>query len=131
MARAHAVRRPDRRWCSAGDGPGRAAATDRPGDPRGSLGRAGAGMSLVPITQVTGGLGGLAATYARVRALADRFDTAGDRMRGWAATGGRTLCDPDLVESAVLSPLTFAAAEQTILAATTGTHGVLVESVVY
>jgi hypothetical protein len=88
-------------------------------------------MSTVPITRVTGGVGGLAATYAHVRALADRFDSAGDRMRGWAATGGRTLADPDLVESAVLSPLTFAEAEAKVLDATTGTHGILVESVVY
>jgi hypothetical protein len=88
-------------------------------------------MSTVPITRVTGGVGGLAATYAHVRALADRFDAAGDRMRGWAATGGRTVADPDLVESAVLSPVTFAEAEEKVLAATTGTHGILVESVVY
>jgi hypothetical protein len=88
-------------------------------------------MSSVPITRVTGGVGGLAATYAQVRALADRFDTAGDLMRGWAATGARTLADPDLVESAVLSPVTFAAAEERVLAATTGTRGIVVESVVY
>jgi hypothetical protein len=88
-------------------------------------------MSTVPITRVTGGVGGVAATYAHVRALADRFDSAGDRMRRWAATGGRTLADPDLVESAVLSPVTFAAAEEKVLAATTGSHGILVESVVY
>jgi hypothetical protein len=95
------------------------------------LGRGGAVVTPVPITQVTGGVGGMAATYAHIRSLADRFDAAGDRMRGWAATGARTLTDPDLVESAVLSPLTFAEAEEKVLAATTGTHGVLVESVVY
>jgi hypothetical protein len=88
-------------------------------------------VSTVPIRRVTGGVGGLAAAYTHVRALADRFDRAGDRMRCWAATGGRTLADPDLVESAVLSPLTFAEAEASVLAATTGTHGILVESVVY
>jgi hypothetical protein len=88
-------------------------------------------MTTVPITRVTGGVGGLAATYAHVRALADRYDTAGDRMLGWAATGVRTLADGDLVESALLSPLTFAEAEEKVLAATTGTHGILVESVVY
>jgi hypothetical protein len=88
-------------------------------------------MTTVPITQVTGGVGGMAATYAQIRALADRFDTAGDRMRGWAATGGRTLADPDLLESAVLSPLTFAEAEEKVLGATTGIHGVLVQSAVY
>jgi pimeloyl-ACP methyl ester carboxylesterase len=88
-------------------------------------------MTTVPITQVTGGVAGMAATYAHIRTLAAGFDAAGDRMRGWAAAGGRTLTDPDLVESAVLSPLTFAEAEEKVLGATTGTHGVLVESVVY
>lgn len=88
-------------------------------------------MTVPPITRITGGVAGLAATYAAVRALADRFDAAGDRLRGWAATGGRTLTDPDLLESAPLSPATFAEAEEKVLAATTGPHGVLVESVVY
>jgi hypothetical protein len=88
-------------------------------------------VTTVPITQVTGGVRGMAATYAQVRSLADRFDAAGDRMRGWAARGARVLTDPDLVESAVLSPLTFAEVEDHVLGATTGTHGVLVESVVY
>ena len=40
-------------------------------------------MSAVPITRVTGGVGGLAATYAHVRALADHFDSAGDRAKGF------------------------------------------------
>ncbi len=88
-------------------------------------------MTTPPITRVTGGVAGMAATYAAVRALADHYDAAGDRMRGWAATGGRTLADPDLAESAPLSPLTFAEAEEKVLAATTGVHGILVESVVY
>lgn len=84
-----------------------------------------------PITAVTGGVAGLAATYAAVRTLADRFDSAGDRMRGWAATGGRTLADPDLLESAPLSPLTFAEVEERVLAATAGSHGILTASVLY
>jgi hypothetical protein len=88
-------------------------------------------MTTAPITRVTGGVAGMAATYAAVRALADRYDAAGDRMRGWAATGGRTLVDPDLLESAPLSPVTFAEAEEKIAAATTGVHGILVDSVVY
>jgi len=84
-----------------------------------------------PLTEITGGVAGPAATYAAVRALADRFDAAGDRMRGWAATGGRTLCDPDLLASAPLSPLTFADAEERVLAATAGTHGILSTSLLY
>ena len=84
-----------------------------------------------PITRVTGGVGGMAATYAAVRALADLFDAAGDRMRGWAATGARILTDPDLLGSAPLSPITFAEAEERVVAATAGPHGALPSSVVY
>lgn len=80
------------------------------------------------ITSVTGGSTGLAATYAAVRALADAYDEAGSRLRGWAALGAETMANPDLAESAVLAPLTFAEAEAAVLAATTGPDGVLVES---
>jgi hypothetical protein len=87
--------------------------------------------SRPPITHVTGGSAGMAATYAHIRALAGTYDRAGDRMRSWAATGGRVLANGDLLESSVLSPITFAEAEEKVLAATTGTHGVLVASVLY
>jgi len=40
-------------------------------------------MTVSPITRITGGVAGLAATYAEVRALADRFDAAGDYVRKW------------------------------------------------
>jgi hypothetical protein len=80
------------------------------------------------VTSVTGGSAGLAATYAAVRALADAYDGAGSRLRGWAALGAQTMANPDLAESAVLAPLTFAEAECAVLAATTGPDGVLVES---
>jgi hypothetical protein len=88
-------------------------------------------VTTPPITSVTGGVAGLSATYAAVRRLADRYDAAGERLRGWAATGGRVLVDPDLLESAVLSPVTFAEAEEKVLSATTGLHGVLPASVAY
>jgi hypothetical protein len=91
----------------------------------------GGSTTLPPITRVVGGAAGLAAVHAAVRSLADRFDTAGDRMRGWAASGGRTLRDPDLLASAPLSPVTFAEAEERVLAATVGTHGVLTASLLY
>ncbi|GAA1150618.1 hypothetical protein [Nocardioides aquiterrae] len=85
-------------------------------------------MSDTRITGVTGGAHGLAATYAAVRHLADRFDDAGSELRDWSGLGVRTLGDPDLAASAPLSPLTFALAERAVLAATTGPDGVLVES---
>lgn len=80
------------------------------------------------ITDVRGGVAGIAATYDAVRALADTCDTAGSVLRGWAGLGARVLADPDLVASAILSPLTFAEAEATVVAATTGPDGVLPES---
>lgn len=81
------------------------------------------------ITGVAGGSDGVTATYERVLDLATSYDSAGNRMRGWAADGARTLANGDLLESALLSPPTFAEAEAAVLAATTGPDGVLVESV--
>ena len=80
------------------------------------------------ITQVTGGAAGLAASYAAARELADTFDAAGDKLRGWGSTGLRVLRDPDLLESGLLSPGTCAAAEAAVLAATGGPHGVVAAS---
>ena len=80
------------------------------------------------ILSVTGGAGGLQATYAAVRALASTYDTAGDRLRGWCDRGRRVLTDGDLLESAVLCPATFARAEVAVLAATAGPDGLLVAS---
>jgi hypothetical protein len=91
-------------------------------------------MTTPPITGITGGVAGrvevLAATYAAVRRLADLFDAAGDRLRERAADDARLLTDPDLLESAPLSPVSFAEAEARVLDATTGVHGVLEASVV-
>lgn len=83
----------------------------------------------VPITGLRGGLGGLAVAHDRARALAATFDGAGNRMRGWAGTGGRVLRNGDLLESSLLSPVSFADAELAVLEATTGPDGILVESV--
>lgn len=80
-------------------------------------------VSRPPIVGVTGGIAGTAATYAAVQALADRLDAAGDRLRDWAVADEKVLADPDLLESAVLSPLTFAEAEGRVLAAAGGVHG--------
>jgi hypothetical protein len=80
------------------------------------------------ITGVSGGVAGVEATYDAVRALADRFDCAGTRQRGWAGLGARVLTDPDLLASAPLAPATFALAEAAVLAATTGPVGVLTGS---
>jgi len=84
---------------------------------------------MPPVVGVTGGVAGLAASYAAVRALADRYDDAGDRLRDWAADDARVLAEPDLLESAVLSPVTFAEAEARVLAAAGGMHGAAEASV--
>ncbi|MEP9362624.1 hypothetical protein ABLE68_06640 [Nocardioides sp. CN2-186] len=80
------------------------------------------------IADVRGGVAGVAATYDAVRALADTCDAAGSVLRGWAGLGARVMADPDLVASAILSPLTFAEAEHAVVAATTGPDGLLPES---
>ena len=52
-------------------------------------------------------------------------------MRGWAGRSGGVLLDADLLESALLSPVSFAEAEAAVIAATSGPDGVLVASVVW
>lgn len=81
-----------------------------------------------PITSVTGGVGDLAAVFERCLQLADDYDAAGDRLRDWAGTGPRTLADPDLVASAIVSPVTFAEADAAIAWATIGPVGLLAHS---
>ena len=56
------------------------------------------------VVDVTGGAGGVAASYAAARALADVFDAAGDRLRDWGTAGLRVMRDPDLLESGLLAP---------------------------
>jgi hypothetical protein len=73
----------------------------------------------------------MTATYAAVRALADRFDTTGDRLRDRAADDVRVLVDADLLESAPLSPWTFAEAETAVTLAASGVHGAAEMSVAY
>jgi len=84
-----------------------------------------------PVVGVTGGVAGVAATYAAVLALARRYDEAGDRLRGWAALAARVAADPGLLETAPLSPVTFAETEACLLDAATGPHGLLEASVGY
>lgn len=78
--------------------------------------------------EVTGGSHGIAATYACVRALAATYDTAGNRFRDQARLGVATVADRDLVESALLSPGTFAEAERACLATAGGPDGLLLGS---
>ena len=81
-------------------------------------------MSDAELVGVTGGVGGVAASYAAARELADAFDAAGDRLRSWAADGLRVMRDPDLLESGLLAPGSCAATEAAVLEAVGGPHGV-------
>ena len=80
------------------------------------------------ILDVRGGSAGVAASYSAAQRLADAFDAAGDRIRGWGVSGLRVMRDPDLVESGLLSPGTCATAEAAVLAATGGPQGVVAAS---
>ncbi|WP_435771499.1 hypothetical protein [Nocardioides sp. SYSU DS0651] len=71
----------------------------------------------------------LADKYDQMLRLADLFDDAGAQMREWAKLGRDVITDPDVVESAPLSPATWEAAEEELRAATTGKHGLLSRSI--
>ena len=84
-----------------------------------------------PITEVSGGSHGMTVACDHALALAGDYDGAGGRMREWAVRSGGVLLDTDLLESAPLSPVSFAEAEAAVLAASSGPDGVLVASVVW
>lgn len=63
--------------------------------------------------------------YEQMLQLADAFDATGEQLRAWAKAGTDVLRDPDVSDSAELAPKTWATAEEEILAATSGKHGLL------
>ena len=67
----------------------------------------------------------LADRYAQMLRLADELDGVGEQMRAWAEAGVAILDDPDVADSAALSPATWARAEEELRAATTGRSGLL------
>lgn len=81
--------------------------------------------------EVSGGVAGVVASHQELLALAGEYDLAAERMRGWAICGSAVLVDPDLLASGLLSPVTLAAAEAQVLAATSGPDGVGVESLAW
>ena len=87
--------------------------------------------SLPPITAISGGVAGMAAAYIAMRALAETYAAAGDRLGEHAADDARVLSDGDLLESAPLSPVTFAEAQARVLEAGAGAHGALEVAVAY
>lgn len=85
----------------------------------------------VEITGVSGGVAGLAASYAALELLAGWLSGVSLDLVGWAALGNLAAVDPDLVASAALSPETFAAAEAAVLRAADGPHGAAVAAPVW
>lgn len=71
----------------------------------------------------------LADKYDQMLRLADLFDDAGAQMREWAKLGRDVLTDPEIAASTVLSPRTWATAEEELRAATTGKDGLLSRSI--
>lgn len=86
---------------------------------------------LPPITDVSGGVGGIEAEHHAAYFLAHRYAATGDRAFDWAALGPRTATDGDLLESALLSPVSFTDAQAAVLRATAGPHGALGQSLVW
>jgi hypothetical protein len=71
----------------------------------------------------------LADKYDQMLRLADLFDDAGAQMREWSQLGRDVLADPEVADSAPLSPTTWATAEEEVRAATTGKSGLLSRSI--
>ena len=86
------------------------------------------GSGEVPIT-VSGGAGGVAASYDDLRTLALLYELLGGELSEAARRDSLEAVDGDLLASAVLSPVTFAEAESEILAATYGPRGLVSRAV--
>lgn len=80
-----------------------------------------------PLTAVE--VADLADKYDQMLRLADLFDDAGAQMREWSQLGADVLADPDVADSAPLSPTTWSTAEEEVRAATTGKGGLLSRSI--
>ena len=75
-----------------------------------------ASPSTVPLTAVEAGR--MEADYDAMDALAGLYDDRSSQMIDWAGLGARTVADPHLLASAMLSPATCAEAEAAVLLAT-------------
>ncbi|GAA3528966.1 hypothetical protein [Nocardioides daeguensis] len=71
----------------------------------------------------------LADKYDQMLRLADLFDDAGAQMREWSQLGSDVLTDPEVTDSASLSPTTWRTAEDEVRAATTGKGSLLSRSI--
>ncbi|MGZ4450718.1 MAG: PGAP1-like alpha/beta domain-containing protein [Nocardioides sp.] len=83
-----------------------------------------------PDIRVSGGAGGIDARYDDIERLGHLYGTLGGRLAEEAWHDKLEAADGDLVASAVLAPVTFAAAESAILDATYGPRGLVARAVV-
>lgn len=85
--------------------------------------------TLPPIESVTGGSHGVRAGYEQMLALAERFECQAGAFVDMAGLSVTVMADGDLLESAILSPISFGTAELQVLDATTGVHGLTVRAI--
>lgn len=86
------------------------------------------GATLPPIESVSGGSHGVEAGYEQMLALAERYERQAGDFVEMAGLGARVMANGDLLESSLLSPLSFADAEVQVLDATTGANGLTVRA---
>ena len=84
---------------------------------------------LPPIESVSGGSHGVQAGYKQMLGLAERYERQAGDLVEMAGLGPRVMTKGDLVESAILSPGSFADAEVQVLDATTGANGLTVRAI--
>lgn len=82
----------------------------------------------LPAIDVSGGAGGIEATYDDIKRLGRLYAATGARLVEAAWDDKLEAADGDLVASAILSPDSFAAAEAAILDATYGPSGLVVRA---
>lgn len=78
------------------------------------------------ITSVTGGSHGTDAAYFSMRLLARDLDLRGNDLRDVGFKSGKVMIDDELLQSSILSPMTFGRVEWEIGEATGGSDGALV-----
>lgn len=85
--------------------------------------------TLPPIESVSGGSHGVEAGYEQMLALAERYERQAGDFVEMAGLGARVMANGDLLESAILSPISFGDAEVQVLDATTGANGLTVRAI--
>ncbi|MDR7255236.1 hypothetical protein J2X46_004238 [Nocardioides sp. BE266] len=85
--------------------------------------------TLPPIESVSGGSHGVEAGYEQMLALAERYERQAGDFVEMAGLGARIMANGDLLESAILSPISFGDAEVQVLDATTGANGLTVRAI--